>query len=41
MARGFLAAPDQAGPAAEKKIIALRTLRVAKFIEWFDGSNTP
>jgi asparagine synthase (glutamine-hydrolysing) len=39
-ARDFLAAPDQAGPAAEKKIIALRALRVAKFIEWFNSSNT-
>jgi asparagine synthase (glutamine-hydrolysing) len=38
-ARGFLAAPDRAGAAAEKKAAALRALLVVKFIEWFERSS--
>jgi len=37
--RRELARPDRRGPAAEKKNAAVRAVLLAKFIEWFDGSN--
>lgn len=37
----LLARPDQDGPGAAKKAAALRALLIVKFIEWFDGSNSP
>lgn len=38
--RRVLAMPDRQGPAAEKKKAAARALLLAKFIEWFEGSNS-
>lgn len=39
-ARRILAEPDQCGPIAAKKAAALKALLTARFIEWFDRSNS-